>query len=110
MVITGNILVDKHHLEAIGNPILDRFLPADTPAADPHPYTSAYATLASRARQYSPESLIIAQLNHPGAHSSDALTEVPVSPSGVRAAPAMGETFNQSRELSEPEIWDIIDR
>ncbi|KAG9090425.1 hypothetical protein FRC06_001090 [Ceratobasidium sp. 370] len=110
IIITGNILVDKHHLEAVGNPILDPSLPSSTNPEQPHPYTSAYATLATRARQHSPQSLVIAQLNHPGAHSSDALTLVPVSPSGVRAAPAMGETFNQPRALSEPEIRDIISK
>ncbi|KAG8709055.1 hypothetical protein FRC08_018558 [Ceratobasidium sp. 394] len=110
IVITGNILVDKHHLEAVGNPILDPSLPSCTNPQQPHPYTSAYATLATRARQHSPQSLVIAQLNHPGAHSSDKLTKVPVSPSGVRAAPAMGETFNQPRALSEPEIRDIISK
>ncbi|KAG8742652.1 hypothetical protein FRC10_001135 [Ceratobasidium sp. 414] len=110
IIITGNILVDKHHLEAVGNPILDPSLPSSSNPEYPHPYTSAYATLATRARQHSPQSLVIAQLNHPGAHSSDALTAVPVSPSGVRAAPAMGETFNQPRALSEPEIRDIINK
>ncbi|KAB5595243.1 NADH oxidase [Ceratobasidium theobromae] len=114
IVITGNILVDKDHLEAIGNPILDRNLPTRSSqtkdGSQPHPYTSAYAALASHARKHSPSSLIIAQLNHPGAHSSDQLTPTPLSPSGVRAAPAMGETFNQPRALSEAEIWDVIDR
>ncbi|CAE6456252.1 unnamed protein product [Rhizoctonia solani] len=115
VIITGNILVDKHHLEAVGNPIIDRTLPSSPqPSTDPtntaHPYTSAYAELALCARKHSPSSLVIAQLNHPGSHSSDKLTPVPVSPSGVLAAPAMGETYNRPRMLTEVEIWDIIDR
>ncbi|CAE6434242.1 unnamed protein product [Rhizoctonia solani] len=113
IIITGNILVDKHHLEAVGNPIIDRTLPSQpsTCSVDtPHPYTSAYAELALNARKYSPSTLVIAQLNHPGSHSSDKLTPVPVSPSGVMATPAMGETYNRPRSLTEVEIWDIVDR
>ncbi|CAE6477490.1 NADH oxidase [Thermoanaerobacter brockii] [Rhizoctonia solani] len=113
IIITGNILIDKHHLEAVGNPIIDRTLPSQvsTCATNPaHSYTSAYAELALRARKHSPFSLVIAQLNHPGSHSSDKLTPVPVSPSGVIAAPAMGETYNRPRSLTETEIWDIVDR
>ncbi|KAG8685292.1 hypothetical protein FRC11_010820 [Ceratobasidium sp. 423] len=113
IVITGNILVDKHHLEAVGNPIIDRTLPSQPSACStntPHPYTSAYAELALHARKHSPSTLVIAQLNHPGSHSSDKLTPVPVSPSGVVAAPAMGETYNRPRALTEAEIWDIVDR
>ncbi|KAF8710231.1 Oxidoreductase, partial [Rhizoctonia solani] len=113
MVITGNVLVDKHHLEAVGNPIIDRSLPSQPSTCTedtPHPYTSAYAELALNARKHSHSTLVIAQLNHPGSHSSDKLTPVPVSPSGVMAAPAMGETYNRPRALTELEIWDIIDR
>ncbi|CAE7207310.1 unnamed protein product [Rhizoctonia solani] len=113
IIITGNILVDKHHLEAVGNPIIDRALPSQPSTCSTnavHPYTSAYAEIASYARKHSPSTLVIAQLNHPGSHSSDKLTPVPVSPSGVLAAPAMGETYNRPRALTEAEIWDIIDR
>lgn len=110
IIITGNILVDKHHLEAVGNPIIDRTLPPPPSTNTPHPYTSAYAELALHARKHSPSTLVIAQLNHPGSHSSDKLTPVPVSPSGVLAAPAMGETYNRPRALTETEIWDVIDR
>ena len=50
------------------------------------------------------------QLNHPGKQTPKFLTKVPVAPSAVSLKPPLDKMFNTPRELSEIEIWDIVER
>ena len=56
------------------------------------------------------ENQIWLQLNHPGKQTPRFLTKVPVAPSAISLKPPLNKMFNTPRELSEDEIWNIIER
>ncbi len=51
-----------------------------------------------------------AQINHPGKQSPKFLSKRPVSPSAIGLKPPLNRMFNQPRELTEKEIYDLIER
>ena len=61
MIITGNILVDHDHLEAEGNAIIDARL-----CSSEEEYAQDFHELVQAARSGSEDTIVLAQLNHPG--------------------------------------------
>jgi 2,4-dienoyl-CoA reductase-like NADH-dependent reductase (Old Yellow Enzyme family) len=83
LLITGNVMVDRRHLESAGNVVIE-----DERALDAH------RTWAQSGAQ------LWMQLNHPGAQSSFFSAARPVSPSPT----------GRARELSKAEIENVIER
>ncbi|MEK6788433.1 MAG: NADH:flavin oxidoreductase/NADH oxidase family protein [Pseudomonadota bacterium] len=97
LLITGNIMVDRRALGEPGNVVIedDRDLALLKAMAD------GVAHHGSR---------LWAQINHPGKQSPKGLNRENVSPSAIPFGKQMQAFFNTPRELTEPEILDIIAR
>lgn len=97
LLITGNIMVDRRALGEPGNVVIedDRDLALLTAMAD------GVARHGSR---------LWAQINHPGKQSPKGLNRENVSPSAIPFGKQMQAFFDTPRELTEPEILDIIAR
>ena len=95
LIVTGNVMVDRTHLEAPGNMVLD----------EPRS-TDAFKELAGTVRSFGAS--IWMQLNHPGPQSPRSLTPVPVAPSPVPARKP--EFFCTPRALSPTEINQIVEQ
>lgn len=97
LLITGNIMVDRRALGEPGNVVIedDRDLALLKAMAD------GVAHHGSR---------LWAQINHPGKQSPKGLNRENVSPSAIPFGKQMQAFFDTPRELTEPEILDIIAR
>lgn len=97
LLITGNIMVDRRALGEPGNVVIedDRDLVLLKAMAD------GVAHHGSR---------LWAQINHPGKQSPKGLNRENVSPSAIPFGKQMQAFFDTPRELTEPEILDIIAR
>ena len=98
LLISGNIMVDSRHLGETNNVVIEKGIDNTSQLKD-----------WSRARENS-KSHIWVQLNHPGKQTPKFLTKKPVAPSAITLKPPLDQMFNTPRELSEEEIFDIIDR
>ena len=98
IIIAGNVMLRYDALEAYGNPILP----------DNHDNrVEAFRKVSDAAKKHG--SLFIAQLSHPGRQGGAALNPNPVSASDVQLKIAWaGNTFNQPRALTIPEIKDVV--
>ncbi|WP_375170125.1 NADH:flavin oxidoreductase/NADH oxidase family protein [Marinobacter sp.] len=94
LLVTGNVMVDKRH----ANEPLAVAVEDDRDAL-------LLQLWAKAAKSHGGQ--IWAQLNHPGKQSPKFLNSEPVAPSPI---PLASEMFIPPRELSETEIWDIINR
>ncbi|KAI0153176.1 NADH oxidase [Xylariaceae sp. FL1272] len=74
-VLTGNVQIHPHHLEAEGNAII----PSDAPFSGPR--FEAFSELATKAKANG--SLIVAQVSHPGRQVPDTIQKHPISASAV---------------------------
>ncbi|EJD45599.1 FMN-linked oxidoreductase [Auricularia subglabra TFB-10046 SS5] len=102
IIVTGNIMVHRGHLETGGNVILDRDIEKD--------YTPLLSRLATAAKAGG--SLLLAQISHPGRQTPMSLQPHPVSASAVQLvmdAPDIG-LFGVPHPLTMDEIKDIADR
>lgn len=97
LLITGNIMVDRRALGEPGNVVIedDRDLEMLKAMAE------GVAHHGSR---------LWAQINHPGKQSPKGLNRENVSPSAIPFGKQMQAFFDTPRELTEPEILDIIAR
>jgi len=93
LLITGNVMFDADHLGESGNVVVedDRDLEA----------LRAWVEAARPAK-------IWMQINHPGRQSPRFVNKAPVAPSAVPVE--IAGAFVTPRELTEPEILDIIER
>ncbi len=97
LCITGNVMIDR---KALGEP-------CNVALED----DSGMAALDAWARAGSRNSTSLwMQLNHPGRQVPRGLNVASVSPSPVPFAPALASVFATPRELTEPEIEDLIAR
>lgn len=92
LLITGNLMVDRRHLERSRNIVADAHL--DVAAL-------------RRLREAAASSPVIAQLNHPGRQTNRFLASRPVAPSASDAVPMLG-MFARPRALAASEIEDIV--
>ncbi len=96
LIITGNVQVDRTHLERPGNVAIDQNGGLEQ--------LCAYAAAGRTAGNH-----LWMQINHPGRQTPKALNETPLAPSAVPLGLA-GEAFGQPRGATEDEIADIIRR
>jgi 2,4-dienoyl-CoA reductase-like NADH-dependent reductase (Old Yellow Enzyme family) len=97
--ITGNIQVDRQHLERPGNVIVDGPLSAEAKAA--------WKRWAAAATEHGTAGWV--QINHPGRQTQVKVNPHPKAPSAVQLALPGGQ-FGMPVPLTEPEITDLIAR
>lgn len=93
--ITGNVMIDRRHLERPGNVVIEDRMGARQ--------LEAWATAAKVQGGH-----VWMQINHPGRQTPKYVTDQPVSASDVLLD--LGGNFARPRPLKEPEIEDLVDR
>jgi len=96
LVITGNVQVDRTHLERPGNVVVDGNGGLDR--------LRAYAAAGRTAGNH-----LWMQINHPGRQTSREMNAHPLAPSAV-ALDIPDDAFGPPREATEAEILDVIGR
>ncbi|KAL6244628.1 hypothetical protein RBB50_008156 [Rhinocladiella similis] len=103
LVLTGNIMVDYHQLEAPGNMIIPLEAPFEGERFE------AFKELATQSKTHG--SLIVGQVSHPGRQVTQEVNSDPISASDVQLeGDVMGMRFAKPHAASLSEIKDIIDR
>lgn len=95
LLISGNMQVDRAHLERPGNIVVDGLQRADQ--------LQGLAAAGTSSGNH-----LWMQLNHPGRQTLRAINATPAAPSAI-PLDAIGD-FGEPRELSESEILGLIDR
>lgn len=101
MILTGNILTDYEHLEALGNPIIPRDAPFHGERFE------RFAELATVSKKHS--ALIVGQVNHPGRQVDEWIQPHPISASDVQLQKSMGMSFGKPRTATKQDIANFID-
>jgi 2,4-dienoyl-CoA reductase-like NADH-dependent reductase (Old Yellow Enzyme family) len=96
LIITGNVQVDRTHLERPGNVVID--------GNGGHDRLKAYAAAGRAAGNH-----LWMQINHPGRQTVREMNPRPIAPSAV-ALDIPGDAFGPPRAATEAEILDIIRR
>lgn len=99
LLITGNVLVDRHHLERPGNVVIDR-----TPDADMHAALQRWATAAKAGG-----AKLWMQISHAGRQTSAIVNPHPKAPSAIALA-LPGKQFGTPVAMSEGDIQETIQR
>ena len=99
MLLSGNIMVDRHHLERPGNVVIDR-----PPDLEMHQALKRWASSATRKGNH-----FWAQISHAGRQTQKMVNAKPKAPSAVKLALPGGQ-FGEPVELNCGEIEDIISR
>jgi 2,4-dienoyl-CoA reductase-like NADH-dependent reductase (Old Yellow Enzyme family) len=99
LLITGNVLVDRQHLERPGNVIVDGPLSPDAQAA--------WARWAAASTENGTQAWV--QISHAGRQTQKQVNPHPKAPSAVKLALPGGQ-FGMPVPLTEREILDLIDR
>ncbi|MBM9459128.1 NADH:flavin oxidoreductase [Nocardioides sp. zg-536] len=94
LLVTGNLMVDRRHLERSRNIVADRHLDV---------------ARLRRVREAAAGSPLIAQLNHPGRQANRFLSTRPVAPSADAGAVPMLGLFARPRPLSGDEVAELVD-
>ncbi len=97
LLITGNVMIDRRALGEPGNVVLEDGRDLEL-----------FSRWAEAATANGTQCWM--QLNHPGKQSPKFLSPATVSPSAVGFGPAMAKAFAVPRELTQPEIEDLIAR
>lgn len=95
--VTGNVMVDRTALGEPKNVVLDN-----------QSNLSLFKNWAAAGTVNNTH--LWMQLNHPGKQSPSFLSKTPVAPSAVPLGGILKSAFNTPRELTEPEIYGIIDK
>jgi 2,4-dienoyl-CoA reductase-like NADH-dependent reductase (Old Yellow Enzyme family) len=96
LIITGNVQIDRTHLERPGNVVID-----DNGGFD---RLRAYAAAGREGGNH-----LWMQINHPGRQTPKTMNASPIAPSAV-ALDLPGQAFGQPRAATEAEIIDLIRR
>ena len=99
LLITGNVIIDRQHLERPGNVIVDGPLSPDAKAA--------WARWAAAATESGTQAWV--QISHAGRQTQKIVNPQPKAPSAVKLALPGGQ-FGTPVPLTEREILDLIDR
>jgi 2,4-dienoyl-CoA reductase-like NADH-dependent reductase (Old Yellow Enzyme family) len=99
MLLSGNIMVDPHHLERPGNVVIDR-----PPDLEMRNALKRWASSATRKGNH-----FWAQISHAGRQTQKMVNPKPKAPSAVKLALPGGQ-FGEPVELNCEEIEDIISR
>jgi 2,4-dienoyl-CoA reductase-like NADH-dependent reductase (Old Yellow Enzyme family) len=95
LLLTGNVQVDRTHLERPGNVVID--------GNDGLDALKRYAAAGTRAGNH-----LWMQINHPGRQAERRINPAPLAPSAV-AMEVTGD-FGHPRAMSEAEVLDVIRR
>ena len=99
MLLSGNIIIDKHHLERPGNVVIDR-----PPSAEMRDALARWAAAATRnGNQF------WAQISHAGRQTQKLVNKNPKAPSAIKLGLPGGQ-FGQPEALTIEEIHDIVQR
>lgn len=102
VVLTGNIQIKLDNVEGAGNAII----PSDAPFSGER--FELYKTWATAAKQNN-ESLLVAQVSHPGRQVEDTIQPHPISASDVQLTVAVfGRTFAKPRPATQADIDDVV--
>ena len=102
VILTGNILLDFEHLEALGNPII----PVDAPYHGER--FEAFKKLAAVSKLHG--SLIVGQVNHPGRQVDEWIQPNPVSASDIQLKTSvLGMTFAKPRPATQADIDGFVE-
>jgi 2,4-dienoyl-CoA reductase-like NADH-dependent reductase (Old Yellow Enzyme family) len=93
--VTGNVMVDRNALVQPRSVVLDD-------QSD----LSLFKLWAQAGRQNNTQMWM--QINHPGKQIPSILSKEPVAPSAVPLRGGLEKTHNCPRELTDPQIWEII--
>ncbi len=99
MHLSGNIQIDRDHLERPGNVIIDR-----EPDAEMAAKLSSWTKVATRSGNH-----FWVQISHAGRQTMKPVNPNPKAPSAVKVALPGGQ-FGEPVALTEPEILDLIKR
>jgi len=97
--ITGNVQIDRHHLERPGNVVVDGPLSADAKAA--------WRRWAAAATEHDTQAWV--QISHAGRQTQVTINKTPKAPSAVRLS-LPGGMFGMPVPLTGAEIADLIGR
>ena len=99
MLLSGNIIIDKDHLERPGNVVIDR-----PPSAEMHDALARWATAATRnGNQF------WAQISHAGRQTQKLVNKNPKAPSAIKLGLPGGQ-FGHPEAMTIEEIHDIVQR
>jgi 2,4-dienoyl-CoA reductase-like NADH-dependent reductase (Old Yellow Enzyme family) len=99
MLLSGNIIVDRDHLERPGNVVIER-----EPDTDMKARLSSWASAATRSGNH-----FWAQISHGGRQTQKLVNPHPKSSSDVQLALPGGQ-FGKPEPLTKDEIADLVDR
>lgn len=103
VILTGNVLINYDHLEAMGNPIV----PLEAGFSGPR--FEAFKEMASAGKAHG--SLMVAQVSHPGRQVENRIQKNPVSASDIQLeGEVMGMHFEKPHAATQDEIKDIVNR
>ena len=97
LLITGNVMIDASALGEPSNVVMEK--------NKQDPFLKKWAQAGSQHDTH-----IWVQLNHPGKQSPKFLSKKPVAPSAIELNAPLNRMFNRPKELSETEIFDLIER
>lgn len=97
LLITGNVMIDKTSLGEVGNVVIEKGIEDS--------FLKKWSASATNKNTH-----IWVQLNHPGKQTPKFICKAPVAPSAIALKPPMDKMFNTPRELTETEIYDLIER
>lgn len=98
LLISGNVMIDSRHLGEANNVVIEKGI-------DNLSQLKEWAKSSKNTDTH-----IWIQLNHPGKQTPKFLTDSPLAPSRIALNPPLDKMFNEPRELTENEIWEIINR
>ena len=98
LLISGNIMVDSLHLGEPNNVVIEKGRDNATALRN---WAAAVKVTDTK---------LWLQINHPGKQSPKFLNRAPVAPSAIPLAGSLGAAFHLPRELTEQEIYEIIER
>ena len=98
LLLSGNVMVDSAHLGEPNNVVIEK---TRDNAGDLENWAKSVDGTQAK---------VWLQINHPGKQSPKFLNKTPVAPSPIPLEGNIGSAFNPPRELTEAEVYDIIER
>ncbi|KAF7953362.1 hypothetical protein EAE96_006571 [Botrytis aclada] len=102
-ILTGNVMIEYDHLEAMGNPIIPLEAPFEGERFE------RFAAMAKAGKAHG--SLMVAQVSHPGRQVENRIQPNPISASDVQLeGNPMGLSFNKPRPATQEDINSLVDK
>ncbi|PQE19278.1 hypothetical protein CJF31_00009361 [Rutstroemia sp. NJR-2017a BVV2] len=100
-ILTGNIMIEYDHLEAMGNPII----PRDAEFSGPR--FEAFRDMAAAGKAQG--SLMVGQVSHPGRQCEEKIQPNPISASDIQLEAKIGMKFAKPRAATQEDINQVIE-